>query len=79
LAQWGHEVACSPPSCAEVRKEWIYTSMPLYASMECTGAALPLPFFKIKYVIVLIMETHIIRINVGLYHKQDWRQVKDYS
>jgi hypothetical protein len=47
--------------------------------MECTGAALPLPFFKIKDVIILIMETHIIRINVGLYHKQDWKQVKDYS
>ena len=36
-------------------------------------------FWYIKDVIVLIMETHIVRINVGLYHKQDWRQVKDYS
>jgi len=45
--------------------------------MEYNGAALT--FLKIKDVIVLIMETHIIRINVGLYHKQVWRQGKDYS
>jgi len=36
-------------------------------------------FFLIKEVILLIIDTHIIRINVGLYHKQDWRQVKDCS
>ena len=45
--------------------------------MECTGAALT--FLKIKDVIVLIMEAHIVRTNVGLYHKQDWRLGKDYS
>jgi hypothetical protein len=39
----------------------------LYAFMECTGTdlPLPLPFLQRKDVIVLVMETHMMRINVG--------------
>ena len=32
-----------PPSSAEVKNEWHYTSTPSYALMACTGTTSPLP------------------------------------
>jgi len=40
----GPEVNYSPPSSAEAKTEWIYTSSPLYAFMTWTGKTLP--FFR---------------------------------
>jgi len=37
----GRDVDHTPPSNAEVRNEWSYTSAPLYAFLEWTGTAFP--------------------------------------
>jgi hypothetical protein len=51
LIQWvpavkrlGHNVGQSPSFYVEVKKEWSYTSTPLYGFMAWTGPTLPLLF-----------------------------------
>jgi len=39
----------SPPSSAEVKNEWRYTSFPLYVCMVSTWTSLPLPLIKYSH------------------------------
>jgi len=54
-----------PPCYAEVKNEWIYSSIPPYAIMVCTGTTFTFTFtFSLKSQIRLPSDKNLIKISI---------------